>query len=546
MVSKKYALILGLIGLIQTASFAQKSDASDSWVFDSSKVSTKNMPQHSEFMNNQYPYPSKPRSMWELGFGGGMAQIYGDVLQRFGYGGSVSVRKALGHVVSLRAAYFGSINYGIDNKFRIKEPSTTQGHADPWAAYLVAGPLNGGGYSTNYRAKVHQIALDAIVSLNALSHYRGNPKTDWYLLAGYSIQGSDVDVNARNEGGSVTGGLYSFAGIDYTQKSSKIQSDIKALEDKTYESDAPVGPNQGRLFIGHSGEWYVMHGFNFGGGVAFRLTDRVNLGIEQRFTASGNDNLDGVVDGRTNDIQSNTQARININIGSASKHVLPLWWLNPNNYVYNEINKPTHMKFPPVILPDADGDGVTDQFDMEPNTPAGCPVDSHGVSRDTDGDGVPDCRDKELLTPQNCFPVDADGIGKCPCPPASCFPVQPMVMPTCSIGMLPSVQFKSGSTSLGSTAMSILASIAQQMNANPTCNVRVTGHGPSDKRGQQLSWDRVNSIIKYLVEKQGISESRFIFTYGTPGDVNTVDLMGTGETGPNTVPAPHPQFQKSN
>jgi OOP family OmpA-OmpF porin len=48
------------------------------------------------------------------------------------------------------------------------------------------------------------------------------------------------------------------------------------------------------------------------------------------------------------------------------------------------------MKLPKVVLPDGDGDGVTDQFDLEPNTPKGCPVDSHGVSKDTDGDGVPD------------------------------------------------------------------------------------------------------------------------------------------------------------
>ena len=53
---------------------------------------------------------------------------------------------------------------------------------------------------------------------------------------------------------------------------------------------------------------------------------------------------------------------------------------------------------------------------MEPNTPAGTPVDTHGVSRDTDGDGVPDSKDKELITPTQCQPVDADGVGKCPDP----------------------------------------------------------------------------------------------------------------------------------
>src|SRR5678816_3530695 len=67
------------------------------------------------------------------------------------------------------------------------------------------------------------------------------------------------------------------------------------------------------------------------------------------------------------------------------KSVEPLYWENPLNYIYAEVNAPKHMKMPKPILDDADGDGITDQFDNEPNTPAGSPVDSHGVSRDTDG-----------------------------------------------------------------------------------------------------------------------------------------------------------------
>ncbi len=73
------------------------------------------------------------------------------------------------------------------------------------------------------------------------------------------------------------------------------------------------------------------------------------------------------------------------------------------------------------------------------------------------------------------------------------------------------------------------SSAAAQIKANPTCRVRVTGHGASDKRAQQLSWDRVNTVIRYMVEKQGITEDRFIFSYGRRGDNNTVDLMGTTE-----------------
>ena len=66
-----------------------------------------------------------------------------------------------------------------------------------------------------------------------------------------------------------------------------------------------------------------------------------------------------------------------------------------------------------LVLNDADHDGVSDQLDKEPNTPAGCAVDTHGVILDTDEDGVPDCKDKEKLTKKKCFPVDSTGVGSC-------------------------------------------------------------------------------------------------------------------------------------
>jgi hypothetical protein len=47
----------------------------------------------------------------------------------------------------------------------------------------------------------------------------------------------------------------------------------------------------------------------------------------------------------------------------------------------------------------------------------GCLIDSAGKIKDTldsDGDGVPDCKDKQKFTNKQCFPVDQDGVGKCP------------------------------------------------------------------------------------------------------------------------------------
>ena len=211
------------------------------------------------------------------------------------------------------------------------------------------------------------------------------------------------------------------------------------------------------------------------------------------------------------------------------------------------------MKLPKPVLADADGDGVTDQFDLEPNTPAGAPVDSHGRAKDTDGDGVPDYRDKEILTPLKCFPVNNDGVGTCP-EPACCKEIKDMMSNMaaaqaakneCNIGNLPSVQFK-GNAKLSKDAQSVLDAAAAKISANPTCKIKVIGYGASSKAAQQLSWERVNAVIKYLVEKQGIAESRFVFTYGQSGDANTVDLQGTTEEGPNSVPAPHPNLKGKN
>lgn len=75
---------------------------------------------------------------------------------------------------------------------------------------------------------------------------------------------------------------------------------------------------------------------------------------------------------------------------------------------------------------DSDGDGVPDDRDKCPDTPAGVSVNEDGCPLDSDGDGVPDYRDKCPGTPpgaavnEDGCPEDDDGDGvpnhrdKCP------------------------------------------------------------------------------------------------------------------------------------
>jgi OOP family OmpA-OmpF porin len=114
---------------------------------------------------------------------------------------------------------------------------------------------------------------------------------------------------------------------------------------------------------------------------------------------------------------------------------------------------------------------------------------------------------------------------------------------TCSLSDLPSIQFKSGAR-LSKDAQKLLDDAATKINENPACKVKVIGHPAASKAAQQMSYERVSAVIKYLVEKRGIAENRFIFNYdGGSGDSNTIDLQGTTEDGPNTVPAPHPNLR---
>lgn len=230
-----------------------------------------------------------------------------------------------------------------------------------------------------------------------------------------------------------------------------------------------------------------------------------------------------------------------------TKSVQPLYWINPLNFVYSELNAPKRMKLPKVVLPDTDGDGIADQFDKDPKTPAGARVDSHGVSIDTDGDGVPDYKDKQLITPTECQPVDVNGVGKCPEPECCKNIVPPPAI--CSMGNIPSVVFKKGSPQLSAEAQAMLASTADRLKNNPICKLFITGYAQSTKADQQLSWDRVNAIITFLVEKQGIAAERLINKYGQTGDgdINTIDFSATSEniSGPNLVPAPHPNLRKN-
>ncbi len=528
MASKKYTFILGLITLLASTTFAQTGSGYS--VFDSSVVPAKRLPQQNEFMNNAYNFPAKPRNMVEIGASVGSLAVAGDLAARIPQlGFEAHVRKAIGYVISLRLQYLNGYAKGLNWK-------TSEGYSKnpAWTSTARGGSLTAAqNYTTpifyNYRTHIQDLGIQALVNLNNVRFHKDKSKIAVYTGAGVGMSWYHAKINSLDANGNNYAALFNKVAAAQTITYSNRRAILKQLRDgmdNTYETEGESERNS----HGTLGNNVLLPSFTFILGASYKLSDRINIALEDRHTFVPTQLLDGQrwqeqtltepVRQANNDSYNYLSLGLNFNLGSKAKNVQPLWWLNPLDYAYGEINNPKHMKLPKPVLDDTDGDGVTDQFDKEPNTPAGCAVDSHGVSRDTDGDGVPDCKDKQLITPTECQPVDADGVGKCP-PPACCSQIVPVV-DACAADY-PSLSMKTASLSADSKAL--LASVASRLRNKPNCSITVTAYSGTSKTKQSLTDKKLDIVKKYLIETLGISTDRVtIDKVLEGGDVNTIDI----------------------
>lgn len=504
-------LFFAMLLLFSTNLPAQDKGTYD--IYDSLLITEKRKEQHSQFLNNSFDYPAKPRNMWEAGISGGLFAISGDVasdLPTFGF--AAHVRKAVGYSFSLRLQY----NYGIAKGLNWK-PSENFLHNPAWANN---GYQQGELVYYNYKTTAQDLSLQGLFNLNNISFHKKSTKVSIYLGGGIGGTIYDARVNALN--GDVKYDFSSITARGYTNRKD-IRDQLKDIMDDTYETPAQTeGENRSKLF----GQTFRPSAHVITG-IAFKLSKRINIALENKLSMVKDDLLDGqqFQDGASRvlsgsfDTYNYTSLGINFNIGKNA--VEPLYWINPLAYAYSEINNPRHMKLPEPVLNDEDGDGVIDQFDKCPNTPEGVNVDSHGCPLDTDGDGVPDYLDKELITPTICQPVDADGVGKCPEP--DCCKDRPAV--DCSIGDLPGISFRKGNADLSNDGKAMLDTIASKLRNNAGCSIKITGYPVASKTSQSLCNRRINAIKVQLMEVEGISSDRILTGCEIGGgDTNIIDI----------------------
>ena len=297
------------------------------------------------------------------------------------------------------------------------------------------------------------------------------------------------------------------------------------------------------------------------------------------------------------------------------KRTEPMYWLNPIHYSYRKIGELDPNSIADELFKDDDGDGVPNRLDKEPNTKTDCPVDVKGVAIDSDHDGIIDCLDKEPYSPPS-YPIDSNGVAIIPPNPCcdttgyynnnSSEPVnrngyidennniigpngtiyppgtesitgsdgkpvavnslpkgkpntggrKPSGSYDCSRIELPDVIFDQEKYYLDPQYYGNLHQIAERMQMCPDMKLVVTGNDESrndPKFNEQLSWNRANAAVDYLVEKYGISRDRYIVKYkggkkaatGTTFEKklkNKVEFRyaNDGEGGDSNPPAPHP------
>jgi len=274
------------------------------------------------------------------------------------------------------------------------------------------------------------------------------------------------------------------------------------------------------------------------GGFKFKVSEDVSLNLGLNMNYVDVDNLDDIQIGTDNDIYFSLFGGVTV------------YFLGINDSDGDGVSDDDDLcpDTPPGVIVDpfgcpvdTDNDGVPDYLDQCPNTPANVPVDTNGCFVDSDGDGVPDYLDLCKNTPEGAVvdkrgcakDTDSDGVpdyrDDCPNTPIGV----EVNKYGCTIEIIEigqsqittftlsgGVNFEVGSAKLLPASVAELNVLVNAMKSEPESIWKISGYTDntgSYETNMKLSYDRANSVANYLV-LNGISPSRLgIKGYG-PAD----------------------------
>jgi OOP family OmpA-OmpF porin len=288
-------------------------------------------------------------------------------------------------------------------------------------------------------------------------------------------------------------GVVNVATVDFLRRENSVNFFVTAgyglvaYASKITTANGQVTDNKGN-YVGsatnpHDAKDYAKEAYiPVGAGVKFKVSDRVafNLGYTMHFMDG--DNLDGVyANATTKDKFSYGYGGLEFSLGSSAKPDLS--WVNPLALMYDELKDPSLRqevealkvrvtnveKSVEDLKKDSDGDGVSDQFDKCPGTPAGTAVDGSG----------------------------------CPLPKMTADSTS-----STATGLEP-IQFEFNSSVLKTESYPILDKLSSGLRENGG-KVSLKGYASSEGTAAynvKLSKDRANSVKTYLVNS-GVNSSQ--------------------------------------
>ena len=251
-----------------------------------------------------------------------------------------------------------------------------------------------------------------------------------------------------------------------------------------------------------------------------------NVGLGLRYALNNNLDLDlsssiGTTPYTGDDISSHMLFGLGVNYRFSSKDE-SVEWNNPLDAMYGDIaNVKTEIE---GLSTDSDGDGVSDAFDADNNTPEGVAVDGKGNALDVDMDGVADYADEDPFTARGVqvdakgreLDSDKDGV-------ANSVDMEPNTPSGATVNFkgqeirgakdafMPSVYFDFNSSTVSYANYERLASVAALLQSNPSYKLRVIGYADSvgnSENNNKIALRRANAVIDALVNMFSIDASR--------------------------------------
>ena len=255
---------------------------------------------------------------------------------------------------------------------------------------------------------------------------------------------------------------------------------------------------------------------NLGGGIKLAFSEKyqnIDLDLSSTFGAlpiAGSASLD-----------PNVMFNLGLNYRFTSKEE-SVEWNNPLDAMYGDIaTVKTEIE---GLSSDSDGDGVSDAFDADNNTPQGVAVDGKGNALDVDMDGVADYADEDPFTARGVqvdakgreLDSDKDGV-------ANSVDMEPNTPSGATVNFkgqeirgakdafMPSVYFDFNSSTVSYANYERLASVAALLQANPRYTLKVIGYADSvgnSENNHKIALRRANAVIDALVNMFSVDASR--------------------------------------